>query len=183
MNRLKLLREQAKMTQTELGKLLNVKDAAISKYESEKVPLTGETLLKLSEIFDVSIDYILGNEEKKDKKNKDEKIPNTLFYEKPVSTFYRKSQSKSKKSNTSFYNTAMSKESLSELAAENEADFLNYVEYNLIVGNLQMLSKREQTIIDVFRKLNEDNQDIIIGEMKKYLKDQLHEEAVSSSIK
>lgn len=62
MNRLKQLREQHGMKQSELGKLLNVKDAAISKYESEKISLTGETLLSLSKIFNVSTDYILGCE-------------------------------------------------------------------------------------------------------------------------
>lgn len=60
MNRLKSLREKRNMKQSELGKLLNVKEAAISKYESEKVPLTADTLIKLSNIFNVSIDYILG---------------------------------------------------------------------------------------------------------------------------
>lgn len=62
MNRLKSLREERGMKQSELGKLLNVKDAAISKYESGKVPLTGDTLLQLSKIFNVPVDYILGNE-------------------------------------------------------------------------------------------------------------------------
>ena len=47
-NRVRVLREQAGMTQAELGKLLNVRDAAISKYESQ--------------IFNISIDYILGND-------------------------------------------------------------------------------------------------------------------------
>lgn len=60
MNRLKSLREEKGMKQSELGKLLNVQDAAISKYESGKVPLTGDTLLKLSKIFNVSTDYLLG---------------------------------------------------------------------------------------------------------------------------
>lgn len=59
MNRIKLLREERGMTQSELGKLLNVKDAAISKYESEKVPLTTETILKLADVFSVSTDYLL----------------------------------------------------------------------------------------------------------------------------
>ena len=61
-NRVRVLREQAGMTQAELGKLLNVRDAAISKYESGKIPLTGDTLLLLSQIFNISIDYILGND-------------------------------------------------------------------------------------------------------------------------
>lgn len=60
MNRIKLLREQLGITQTELGKVLNVKDAAISKYESGKVPLTTETILKLADYFHVSIDFLLG---------------------------------------------------------------------------------------------------------------------------
>ena len=65
MNRIRQLRIDAGLTQTELGKLLNVKDAAISKYENEKIPLTAETLIKLKNIFGVSIDYILGASELK----------------------------------------------------------------------------------------------------------------------
>lgn len=65
MNRIKSLREEHGMTQSELGKLLSVKDAAISKYESEKVPLTTETILRLSEIFSVSTDYLLGQTDSK----------------------------------------------------------------------------------------------------------------------
>ncbi|WP_324825127.1 helix-turn-helix transcriptional regulator [Sinanaerobacter sp. ZZT-01] len=60
MNRIKMLREKKGLTQSELGKILHVKDSAISKYESEKIPLTAETLRVLSKIFNVSIDYILG---------------------------------------------------------------------------------------------------------------------------
>ena len=61
-NTIKELRTEAGMTQEELGKLLNVQNAAVSKYESGKIPLTGETLLKLSKIFNVSTDYLLGAE-------------------------------------------------------------------------------------------------------------------------
>ena len=60
MNRLKELRESHGMKQSELGKLLNVKDSAISKYEAEKVSLTADTVIRLSEIFKVSTDYLLG---------------------------------------------------------------------------------------------------------------------------
>jgi transcriptional regulator with XRE-family HTH domain len=58
-NRIRQLRDERGMTQTDLGILLNVQDAAVSKYEKERVPLTADTLSKLSDIFDVSIDYIL----------------------------------------------------------------------------------------------------------------------------
>lgn len=59
MNRIRELRKEKGWKQSELGKLLNVQEAAISKYESEKIPLTNDTLIKLSKIFDVSVDYIL----------------------------------------------------------------------------------------------------------------------------
>jgi len=62
MNRLRALREEKGMKQSELGRLLNLEDAAISKYESEKVLMRSDTLIELSKIFNVSIDYILGND-------------------------------------------------------------------------------------------------------------------------
>lgn len=60
MNRIRALREREGMTQSDLGKLLNVKDSAISKYESEKVPLTADTIAQLCRIFGVTSDYLLG---------------------------------------------------------------------------------------------------------------------------
>lgn len=61
-NRLKELREENGMKQSELGKLLNVQDAAISKYESGDIPLTGEKIIQLAEYFGVTTDYLLGLE-------------------------------------------------------------------------------------------------------------------------
>ena len=61
-NRFKALREENGMNQSELGKLLNVQGAAISKYESGEVPLTGETIVSLAEYFGVTTDYLLGVE-------------------------------------------------------------------------------------------------------------------------
>jgi len=71
-NKIKELREEMNWTQDHLGKLLNVKRAAISKYENGKVPLTDEILIKLSKIFDVSCDYILGVSNKRN----DSKVEN-----------------------------------------------------------------------------------------------------------
>ena len=65
MNRIKVLRTDANMTQEELAAKLNVKRAVISKYENGKIPLTDSLLTELVSIFDVSIDYILGVSDKK----------------------------------------------------------------------------------------------------------------------
>lgn len=63
MNRLKYLREEMGWTQEYLGSLLNVKNAAISKYETGRAALTEDTIRKLSELFNVSSDYLLGIDE------------------------------------------------------------------------------------------------------------------------
>jgi len=58
--RIKELREDKGLTQNELGDLLNLTKANISKYENEKLEPNIETIYKLGEIFNVSTDYILG---------------------------------------------------------------------------------------------------------------------------
>ena len=60
MNRIKELRELNNETQEELGKILNVSKATISKYEKGTVEVSNDTLIKLANHFDVSTDYILG---------------------------------------------------------------------------------------------------------------------------
>lgn len=66
MNRIKQLRIEKGWTQEELGEKLNVKRAAISKYESGRIPLTDDNIKKLVKIFDKSSDYILGLDNNKD---------------------------------------------------------------------------------------------------------------------
>ena len=44
------------------------------------------------------------------------------------------------------------------------------------------LTDREKNIINVYRQLNEDNQDIIVGELKKCLKEQRIEESVATTL-
>ena len=75
--RLKQLRTENKMTQTELGKKLNVTKASVSGYENGTRNPDQESLVKIAEIFNVSTDYLLGKEQNKRKyyelTDKDEK--------------------------------------------------------------------------------------------------------------
>ena len=48
------------MTQEELGKKINVTKVSISGYENGNRTPDMETLQKIAEVFDVSIDYLLG---------------------------------------------------------------------------------------------------------------------------
>ena len=60
--RLKTLRKEKKLTQSELGKLINVTKVSICCYEKGIRLPSLETLIDLSEIFKVSIDYLLGSD-------------------------------------------------------------------------------------------------------------------------
>ncbi|NLU49253.1 MAG: helix-turn-helix transcriptional regulator [Syntrophomonadaceae bacterium] len=59
-DRLRQLREEHDLTQEQLGKVLNVKKAAVSKYETGYTVPDSETLKKLASFFGVSTDYLLG---------------------------------------------------------------------------------------------------------------------------
>jgi len=72
MNRIKQLREENDITQEELAKKLNLASKGIvSMYEKEDRKPSLEVLIKLSEIFNCSIDYLLG---KSDIRNPEDKI-------------------------------------------------------------------------------------------------------------
>lgn len=60
MNRIKELRAAARISQTELGALLNTTGVTVGRYEAEKRALDPETICKLCEVFDCTADYLLG---------------------------------------------------------------------------------------------------------------------------
>lgn len=60
MNRIKFLREEKALNQSDLGKYLGITSQAIGLYENEKRDIPTNYIIKLSEFFDVSVDYLLG---------------------------------------------------------------------------------------------------------------------------
>lgn len=60
MNRLRELRLEREISQKQLAKMLQIQNSAVSKYENGRVALSDETICKLTKIFDVSADYLLG---------------------------------------------------------------------------------------------------------------------------
>ena len=61
--RIKSLRQENKMTQVELSLQLQKSDSTIRMWELDKSQPDIETLLLLANIFDVSVDYLLGKTE------------------------------------------------------------------------------------------------------------------------
>lgn len=46
---------------------------------------------------------------------------------------------------------------------------------------IQSITERERDVINTFRKLDADNKDIIVGDMKKYIKEQRYESITSNN--
>ncbi len=60
--KLKNLRKKKKLSQTEMAKILNVHQTAVSQWEKGRTTPDMQTLIKIADYFNVSIDYLLGQE-------------------------------------------------------------------------------------------------------------------------
>lgn len=58
--RIRNLREDRDLTQSEMGAILHCSQRIYSNYERGEVDIPTETLIKLADYYDVSIDYLLG---------------------------------------------------------------------------------------------------------------------------
>lgn len=61
--RIKELRKKRKMTQYDLAQLLGISSSAIGMYEQDRRDPNYELILKISEIFEVTVDYLLSNDD------------------------------------------------------------------------------------------------------------------------
>lgn len=69
--RLNALLEEHNMTQTQLAKMIGTSNVTICRYStSERVPRL-DVVAKIASVFNVSIDYLLGNSENKNLKSSD----------------------------------------------------------------------------------------------------------------
>lgn len=64
MERLKTLRKSKGLSMKELGSSFGLAESTISLYENGKRQPDNDTILKFAEYFGVSVDYLLGREEK-----------------------------------------------------------------------------------------------------------------------
>ena len=75
MNRLKFLREEKGLFQSDIAKVLGISVAAVGFYENEKRDMSPDTIIKLAEYFGVTTDYLLG---KTDIRNAGKQIDDVL---------------------------------------------------------------------------------------------------------
>lgn len=63
--RIRDLREDKDLNQTEIAKMLGMSQTGYSKYETGENDIPTSVLIKLSEFYSVSIDYLLGQTDNK----------------------------------------------------------------------------------------------------------------------
>nr|PZN02741.1 MAG: XRE family transcriptional regulator [Bacillota bacterium] len=71
--RIKSLREERKITQQELARYLGVSQKTISNYENGERSPDPDTLRKIADYFDVTVDYLLGRSNHRQLTRKDER--------------------------------------------------------------------------------------------------------------
>ena len=67
-NRLRTLREDRDLTQTQLARVLDVSQTGYAKYETGKLDLPSAVFILLSRYYNVSIDYLLGESDQPDRR-------------------------------------------------------------------------------------------------------------------
>ena len=201
--KLKELRIGKQLTQLQMAEILETSKSNISKYEAGSVEPNLETLLKISKFFNVPIDYLLDNEfagidyaaytidtpefglEFKCKLR-------SILENKNISVDSFSSMTGFHKEKVDLYlngNKIPSIEDLIKIAGalNVSSDYLLGISsvkpiFDTNEHFYKTLTDREKNIINVYRQLNEDNQDILVGELKKCLKEQRIEESVATTL-
>lgn len=184
--RIKELRKQNHLTQAELGSKLGVIKQTVSSWENDVSSPNNDTLANIASIFGVTTDYLLGN---------DTSTTKQLIECRDISNRISKLAVRSHK-NIENLKPLLKTEILSGYYTDSDlfrsdiytiANFYG-VSDEYIIGGLEfdeqtygnLFDESTEKFLNVFLELNEDNRDIIIGDMKKLLKEQRREEAFSS---
>lgn len=74
MNRLKKLREEKGLLQSDIAKIIKTTPQAVGLYENEKRDMSPKVILQLSEYFNVTSDYLLGKTDIRNANNDDDPL-------------------------------------------------------------------------------------------------------------
>ncbi len=200
-SRIAFERKKLGLSQEELANKLKISQKSVSKYERGTRRPSYETLVSMSSIFGVTVDYLLGNDTTgTDYQNYQMDAPEfgldfkcrlkEILEEKGISEndFPKITGFHPDDADAYLYgNRIPSIEDLIKLSGSLHvsADYLLGINEETPISDtdryfLKTMTDRERSIVDVFRQLNEDNQDIVVGEMKKCLKEQRYEDSVAA---
>lgn len=184
-NRIRQLRKEAGLTQEELGKKLGVIKQTVSSWENSISEPNSETLSNMSSLFGVTVDDLLSNLVSSNihvhKKNEHyfffDDIMRTIFSSRIKSALAEKGLTE----NDFIEQISMDRERASAFFSGKEdptaEDLIEISQFlgssiDYLLGQIPKINQTEKKVLNTFVKLNEDNQDIIIGKAKELLKEQ-----------
>ena len=188
-DRIKELRLSADMTQEEFGKKFGIVKSTVSLYESGKSTPNDELKKQICDYFNISVDYLLGVS--------DDKHRNSPSDDKGFFFFFFFDDKDLQEVFVSALKTALETQNMtvSELCEKTEIDVDTCNQYltgehaptlehwvelskaldvsiDYLLGQVPKISQAEKKLLNAFKNLSEDNQDIIIGKTKELLREQ-----------
>lgn len=184
--RIKLYRESKNMTQSEVSEILGVKAATISKYEAGNLEPNIESLKKLAELFDVSIDELLKEDDFDISKinileilreQKDMKLKGNLYHNTQITFAYNTNYiegSKLTEDQTRYIyetNTLLAeKDSITDLDDVLEtANHFKLVDYMLEIADKKLTEKMIKEFHKILKEGTSDSRKdwFVVGDYKK----------------
>lgn len=171
----------------EIAKQLGISEDLLADYIQLKAPIPYPVLSALSEICDVSTDCLLGIIKSSRRTDFDNVLPFKYNYE--IAKRIRKLCSDNNIDTTSSFLENLLCLSSQEVFYLIEYGFVPHVDTIIKLAEhfnvscdylLCVIDEKTENALSSFHRLNEDNQDIIVGDMKKYLKEQRYEETVAA---
>lgn len=189
---LKMLREVKNKSQQEVCNDLNIEQSTLANYENDKRVPKIDILIKIAKYYKVSVDYLLGIEKSGGNNYSNFQLfeESFDFRERVRSLMNEQNMSeeefmnktgfdKTEKDDYLYGNKTPSIEDLIKIAGvlRVSIDYLLDISQRKRISPedellIQTINDRERNLLDAFRQLDRDNQDIIMGETKKVLKEQ-----------
>ena len=189
---LKFLRERKQKSQLEVCNALNIEQSTLANYENDKRIPKLDILIKIAKYYEVSVDFLLGLSENDSKKFENNHYTYCSNIANRISDIAMHSSKE-----LDDLKPLLKTEILSGYCTNGDlflsdiyviADFFGVSDEYILGGSKceeQTYGKywnysEVEKFVNTFVALNEDNKDIIVGEMKKLLKEQRLEESIAS---
>lgn len=207
-DRIKSLRLSADMTQKEFGDIFGIVKSTVSLYESGKSTPNDELKMQICSYFGISTDYLLGLTDERCPVPKKEDHPISIqsdnnsrffffFFDELLKDVFvsrlkksldEKGLSLDEFSKTVSFDTEKCVAYLSGKCEPSLEDLIEIshtlgVSIDYLLGQIPTITSLEKKLLNTFVKLDEDNQDIIIGKAKELLKEQRCESSVAADEK
>lgn len=174
--RIKQLRTENKLTQKQLSQKLNLTPKMVSFYENnERIP-PADILIKLSSIFNTSVDYILGISCKKESERFLQKFFIFLFQKHPDTTTafndFRESMGMTDDEFNTWLSDILNEKIDFHVFVDNVSKYLN-VTPEVFFDSIPK-TDAEKDLLNAFRKLTQNQKYIILGKTLEMVENNNH---------